>query len=188
MSRALNGIRVLDLSTPLAEAAGRLLADLGAEVIKIEAPGGCAARFIPPFAPNASPAPNTPAQSGAGAAGHSSPAADPEASLYWRIWGRGKRSVILDIEVTSDHARLLDLVDGADILIESSTPGEMDAKGLGYDALQKLNPALLYVSVTPFGQSGPHAKHPATDLTLSAAVGSSWTKPIASVYLRMAES
>ncbi|MEE8165145.1 MAG: CoA transferase [Myxococcota bacterium] len=162
MSRALNGIRVLDLSTPLAEATGRLLADLGAEVIKIEAPGGCASRFIAPYAP---------ADSGAGAAGTSGPGADPEASLYWRIWGRGKKSVILDIEDASDRPRLLALVEGADILIESSTPGEMDAKGLGYDALRELNRALLYVSVTPFGQTGPHAKHPATDLTLAAAGG-----------------
>ncbi len=160
MSRALDGIRVLDLSTPLAEATGRLLADLGAEVIKIEAPGGCAARFTPPFA-----------AADRGPAGASNPAADPEASLYWRFWGRGKKSVILDLEDASDHARLLALVAGADILIESSTPGEMDAKGLGYDALRELNPALLYVSVTPFGQTGPHAKHPATDLTLAAAGG-----------------
>lgn len=148
---ALNGIRVLDLSTPLAEATGRVLADLGAEVIKIEPPGGCASRFVAPFEDGRD--------------------GDPDGSLFWRAYGLGKRSVVLDLDAASDRARLLELVKGADIFIESSTPGTCDDLGLGYDALQALNPALLYVSVTPFGQTGPEAKSPATDLTLSAAGG-----------------
>ena len=156
MSRALDGIRVLDLSTALAEATGRILADLGAEVLKIEPPGGCEARFVPPFAAAAASAGDLP---------------DPEASLFWRMWGRGKRSLILDLDDAGDRDRLLQLVRGADILIESSTPGELDARGLGYRDLERLNPSLLYVSVTPFGQTGPYARHPATDLTLSAAGG-----------------
>jgi crotonobetainyl-CoA:carnitine CoA-transferase CaiB-like acyl-CoA transferase len=154
MSRALSGIRVIDLSTPMAEASGRLLADLGAEVIKIEKPGGCESRFVPPFS-----------------SGSSSAGVDPEASLYWRMWGRGKRSVVLDIDEPADRERLLELVRGADIVIESSTPGEMASRGLGYADLEKLNPMLLYLSVTPFGQTGPYSRHPATDLTLSAAGG-----------------
>ena len=88
MSRALDGIRVLDLSTPLGEATGRVLADLGAEVIKVEPPGGCGARFAPPFAtvPNAlHPRPEA-------------PDGDPETSLFWRAFGMGKRSVVLDLE------------------------------------------------------------------------------------------
>ena len=154
MSAALNGIRVIDLTTALAEATGRILADLGAEVIKVEPPGGCDARFTAPFKATPSGAPD-----------------DAEASLFWRMWGRGKKSLVLDIDSPADHARLLDLVRGADILIESSTPGTLADKGLGYEALATLNPALLYVSVTPFGQTGRYAKHPATDLTLSAAGG-----------------
>jgi crotonobetainyl-CoA:carnitine CoA-transferase CaiB-like acyl-CoA transferase len=161
MPRALEGIRVLDLSTPLAEITGRMLADLGAEVIKVEPPGGCEARFTPPFAtPPSADAPRP--EHGAG---------DPERSLFWRAYGLGKRSVVLDLDDPTDHARFLALVDTADILIESSTPGDMDARGLGYAALSGRNPMLLYVSVSPFGATGPYAQHPATDLTMSAAGG-----------------
>jgi crotonobetainyl-CoA:carnitine CoA-transferase CaiB-like acyl-CoA transferase len=148
---ALNGIRVLDLATPLAEAAGRVLADLGAEVIKIEPPGGCAARFAAPFEKGRE--------------------GDPEGSLFWRAFGQGKRSVVLDLEDEADRAKLVALVEGADILVESFAPGTLEGMGLGFEALQAVNPALLYVSVTPFGQTGPEAGSPATDLTLSAAGG-----------------
>ena len=151
---ALEGIRVLDLSTALAEATGRVFADLGAQVIKIEPPGGCDARYAAPFAK-----------------GVDSDSGDPEGSLFWRVWGRGKRSVELDIHDAGDRDRLLALVRTADVFIESFAPGELDALGLGPDALRAANPLLLYVSVTPFGATGPFAKHPATDLTLSAAGG-----------------
>ncbi len=159
---ALADLRVLDLSTPLAEATGRILADLGAEVIKVEPPGGCEARFAPPFlmAPSAPKSPRSEPPSG-----------DPEGSLFWRAWGQGKRSVVLDLDAGSDREKFLALVDTADILIESFTPGVMDAMGLGAAALRARNPMLLYVSVSPFGQTGPLAKAPATDLTLSAAGG-----------------
>jgi crotonobetainyl-CoA:carnitine CoA-transferase CaiB-like acyl-CoA transferase len=149
--RALEGLRVVDLATPLAEATGRVLADLGAEVVKVEPPGGCASRFTPPLA--------------VGAEG------DSEGSFFWQAWGLGKRSVMLDIDAEADRDQLLTLVRGADILVESFTPGEMERRGLGYAALRAENPALLYVSVSPFGQTGPAARQPATDLTLSAAGG-----------------
>jgi crotonobetainyl-CoA:carnitine CoA-transferase CaiB-like acyl-CoA transferase len=149
--RALDGIRVLDLATPAAESAGLVLADLGAEVIKIEPPGGCESRRTPPFAHGKE--------------------GDPEGSLYWRVYGLGKKSVVLDLELEGDRARFLELARSADVLIESFTPGTLDALGLGYEALRKENPALLYVSVTPFGQSGPEAASPASDLTLAAAGG-----------------
>jgi crotonobetainyl-CoA:carnitine CoA-transferase CaiB-like acyl-CoA transferase len=155
MTRSLEGIRVLDLSTPLAEATGRVLADLGAEVIKIEPPGGCEARFAPPFAGPRQECPH----------------GDPEASLFWRAFGLGKRSVVLDIDDATGRKRFLALVSGADILIESFTPGVMESKGLGAKTLCEQNPMLLYLSVSPFGQTGPYATHPATDLTLSAAGG-----------------
>jgi crotonobetainyl-CoA:carnitine CoA-transferase CaiB-like acyl-CoA transferase len=147
--RALEGILVLDLTTPLGEAAGRVFADLGAEVLKIEPPGGCAARFTAPFVE--------------GEAG------EPEGSLFWRAFGLGKKSVVLDLEAEADRERFLGLVRGADVLLESSTPGALDALGLGYEALSRVNPALLYVSITPYGQQGPLAKAPATDLTIAAA-------------------
>lgn len=152
--QSLEGIRVLDFSTPLGEAAGRVFSDLGAEVIKIEPPGGCESRFAPPFAK-----------------GFDRDSADPEASLFWRAWGLGKRSVVLDIEDAGDRTQAIELVRGADVLIESSTPGEMEALGLGAGAMRELNPSLIYLSISPFGQTGPCATHPATDLTISAAGG-----------------
>ncbi|MGH0031594.1 MAG: CaiB/BaiF CoA transferase family protein, partial [Myxococcota bacterium] len=147
----LEGIRVLDLAGPLAEATGRVLADLGAEVVKVEPPGGCASRFTAPFEDGRE--------------------GDADGSLFWRAWGLGKKSVVLDLHDAGDRERFLALADGADVLIESFTPGAMEALGLHADALLERNPALVYVSVTPFGQTGPEAKSPATDLTISAAGG-----------------
>ncbi|MEX0782645.1 MAG: CoA transferase [Dehalococcoidia bacterium] len=147
----LAGIRVLDLATDRAELAGRLLADLGADVIKVEPPGGSASRFLPPFV--------------AGNEG------DPEQSLYWAAVALGKQSVVLDLTEHGDRARLEQLVDTADILIESFDPGVMGELALGYDQLSQRNPALIYVSVTPYGQTGPHTYRPATELTLEAAGG-----------------
>ena len=149
--QALAGIRVLDLATPIAEAAGRVFADLGAEVIKLEPPGGCEARRVPPFA-----------RAEDGSAGH---------SLFWEAWGIGKRSVVLSLDDEAGRDQLRELARGADVLIESFTPGYMDQLGLGAEALHSHNPALIYVSVSPFGQTGPYATHPATDLTVAAAGG-----------------
>lgn len=147
----LQGVRVLDLATPRAELAGRLLADLGAEVIKIEPPGGAAARFYPPFE--------------RGREG------DPDRSLYWAAVAMGKRSVVLDIEDPADRRTLRELAANADILVESFDAGFLASRGLGYEDLCPLNPGLIYVSVTPFGQDGPLANQPATDLTIEAAGG-----------------
>jgi crotonobetainyl-CoA:carnitine CoA-transferase CaiB-like acyl-CoA transferase len=150
-SGPLQGIRVLDLTGPLAEATGRVLADLGAEVLKIEPPGGCASRFLPPFVDGRD--------------------GDPDGSLFWAAWGHGKRSIVLDLAAEPDRNRFVDLVRGADVLVESARPGELEALGLGPAALAALNPTLVHTSVTPFGRSGPEATSPATDLTLSAAGG-----------------
>lgn len=147
----LAGIRVLDLATERAELAGRILAELGAEVLKIEPPGGAAARFLPPFV--------------AGREG------DPEESLYWAAVGLGKRSATLDVDNPADRAKLESLVAGADVFVESFDPGVMEQLGLGYRQLRALNPALIYVSVTPYGQDGPLAARPATELTVEAAGG-----------------
>lgn len=134
----LTGIRVVDLSTPLGEMAGRVLADLGAEVFKVEPPGGAGLR---------------------------------QQALQWAAWTQGKKSVVLDIESAADHGALLDLVAGADILIESWRPGEAERRGLGYPLLARRNPSLIYLSISPFGQDGPRALRPAGDLTLQASGG-----------------
>jgi crotonobetainyl-CoA:carnitine CoA-transferase CaiB-like acyl-CoA transferase len=148
---ALEGVRVLDLTTAMGEAAGRVFADLGAEVIKIEPPGGCEARHAPPFARDAS--------------------GEPTQSLFWEAWGIGKRSVVLSIEEEADRDTLRELARGADVLLESFVPGFLADLGLGAEELAALNPRLIYVSISPFGQTGPFAKHPATDLTVAAAGG-----------------
>ena len=147
MSGPLEGIRVIDLANERAELAGRLLADLGAEVIAVEPPGGSASRRLPPFDERTGE------------------------SLYWATVALGKRSVTLDIHNAGDRARLRTLLLGADVFIESFDPGTLTQLGLGYDIIPDLNPSLVYTSVTPYGQRGPSALTPATDLTLEAAGG-----------------
>ena len=144
-------MRVIDLATTRAELAGRQLADLGAEVIKVEPPEGAEARRMPPFEDGRED--------------------DPDGSLYWATVGLGKRSVVLDLELESDRERLRALAASADIFIESFDPGTLDAIGLGQQALREANPGLVYVSVTPYGQTGPDAHSPSSDLTLQAAGG-----------------
>jgi crotonobetainyl-CoA:carnitine CoA-transferase CaiB-like acyl-CoA transferase len=146
----LSGIRVLDLTTPRGELAGRMLADLGAEVLKIEPPGGSPTRTLAPF--------------------DERPGSDRR-SLYWAALGLGKHSVVLDLEDERGREAVRDLARRADILLESFDPGTTAALGLDYATLGRLNPRLIYVSITPYGQQGPKSRWPATDLTLEAAGG-----------------
>ncbi len=148
----LDGLLVADFSTTRAELAGRLLAELGARVIKIEPPAGAQARTLPPF-------------------DASMPPDNPDRSLYWASVGGGKQSVVADIESAEGRASLAGLLTQADFLIESFNPGEMARLGLSYADMAKLNPRIIYASVTPYGQDGPDARSPATDLTLEAAGG-----------------
>ena len=140
--------RVLDLTSQHGTLCGQVLGDLGADVIQIEPPGGATGRRIGPFAGGQE---------------------DPEASLYWWGHARGKRSIELDID--QDRAIFLQLVARADILIEAEPVGTMADRGIDYAALSQENPALIVVSMTPFGSTGPKAHWHATDLTLMAAAG-----------------
>ncbi|MCY3558960.1 MAG: CoA transferase [Chloroflexi bacterium] len=144
----LQGVRVLDLATPRAEMTGRVLADMGAEVIKVEPPAGADARRLPPFSDS-----------------------EPGRSLYWAQMGLGKRSVVIDLDSAPGRDEFRSLLATADVLIESFDPGTMASLGLGYDDVKNELPDLIYVSVTPYGQDGPHADRPATDLTLESAGG-----------------
>ena len=144
----LDGIRVLDLATSRAEMAGRVLADMGAEVIKVEPPGGSPSRRLPPFSDK-----------------------DSARSLYWAAMGFGKRSVVIDLDDEAGRADFRALLATADALIESFDPGVMAEWGLSYDDVKDEHPELIYVSVTPYGQDGPHANRPATDLTIESAGG-----------------
>lgn len=145
----LSGYRVLDLSDHRGQLAGQILADLGAEVILVEPPGGSPARAEGPFV-----------------AGHER---DGARSLWFWAYNRGKRSVVLDLDSPAGRDELRRLARHADVLIESADPGAMAARGLGPDDLARDNPALVYTSITPFGQTGPKAGWAATDLTVVAA-------------------
>jgi crotonobetainyl-CoA:carnitine CoA-transferase CaiB-like acyl-CoA transferase len=147
----LDDVRVIDLTQ---HAAGpfctRLLADYGAEVIKVERPGGDPARAMPPFFQD-----------------------EPglERSGLFLFLNTNKQSVVLDLETAEGRARLLDLVAGAEVLVENYRPGTLDALGLGYEALRAVNPRLVMTSITNFGQTGPYRDFEATDITLYAMGG-----------------
>ena len=146
----LSPYRILDLTDERGDLAGHMLAGLGADVIAIEPPGGSTARRCGPFADDSE---------------------DPERSLRHWSYNRGKRSVVLDLDTTIGQDELKKLAKGADVLIESGSPGELAARGLGHEDLRALNPALVYVSISPFGQDGPKAGWAASDITLLAAGG-----------------
>ena len=118
-----------------------MLADLGADVIKVEPPGGSATRGVGPFVDGEK---------------------GPERSLFWASYCANKRGVTLDLESEAGAARLRSLAATADIILESFRPGYMAKLGLGYDDLSADNPALVYTSITPFGQSGPYSQYLAT--------------------------
>ncbi len=146
----LSPYRVLDLTDEWGLLCGQILADLGADVIAVEPPGGSPARRLGPFAGGE---------------------ADRERSLHWWAYARNKRSIALDLQTEAGRSELRDLARGADFLIESAPPGELGALGLGHADLETVNPALVYVSITPYGQGGPKASWAATDLTVWAAGG-----------------
>ncbi|MCC6382586.1 MAG: CoA transferase [Dehalococcoidia bacterium] len=150
MPGALAPYRVLDLTDERGLTCGLLLADLGAEVIAVEPPGGSLARRLGPRA-------------------HGSD--DPESSLWWWAYARGRRSVVADLETEAGRERLRSLVRDADVLVESFPPGHLAAHGLGYEDLAAVNPRLVVVSITPFGQTGPKARWAASDLTVMASSG-----------------
>ena len=146
----LSPYRVLDLTDARAELGPLILAGLGADVIKVEPPGGSASRREPPL-----------------------DAALPAGlqSSRFHALNRGKRSVVLDLTGSAGRADFSRLVGSAAFLFENAAPGAMAARGLGFEALRTISPRLVYVAVTPFGQDGPYAHHLATDLTLAAMGG-----------------
>ena len=142
--------RVLDLTDHRGLLAGRMLAQLGADVIQVEPPGGSRARAVGPFDDDAPP---------------------EHRSLYWAAFAAGKRGITCDLDQPRGRALLLQLVASADFLIESEDPGTMAARGLDHAALRAANPALIHVSITPFGSAGPKADWADSDLVLWAAGG-----------------
>lgn len=143
----LQGIRVLDFTRVLAGPAASLaLADLGAEVIKIEPPGsGDETRTFPPHR-------------------------DGE-SHYFLSVNRGKKSIVIDLKTEAGVALARNLAAKCDVLIENYRPGVMDRLGLGYEALSKLNPRLIYCAISGFGMTGPLRDRPSFDIVLQAMSG-----------------
>src|SRR4030043_1302702 len=122
--------RALDLTDEKGFICGKVLADLGADVVKIERPGGDTARSIGPFYHDI---------------------ADPEKSLYWFAFNAGKRGVTLDIETSDGREIFKKLVKKADVVIESFKPGYLDGLVLGYSELIRINPGVILTSISGFG-------------------------------------
>jgi len=143
----LSPYRVLDLADEKGSFCGKLMGDMGADVIKIEKPGGDSARNIGPFYHDE---------------------VDPEKSLYWYSMNTSKRGITLDIDKPEGADIFKKLVATADFVVESFPPGHMDKLGLGYSDLEKLNPGIIMVSVTPFGQTGPFKDFKGPDIVMWA--------------------
>ena len=146
----LSPYRVLDLTDDRGLLCGKMLADLGADVIQVEPPQGNAARRLGPFANDD---------------------VRPENSLFWWAYAANKRSITLDIETVDGCILLRRLAKQADFLIESFPPGYLADLGLAFSDLKELNPALVMVSITAFGQDGPYANYQATDIVGMALGG-----------------
>ena len=151
-SAPLTGLRALDLTGELGWLLGRILADVGVEVQKLDPPGGDLGRHLAPLIEGPS----------------------GTASAAWVAYNMGKSRLDLDLGTAQGRARFLDLVDEADFVLESEEPGKLDSLGIGWDVLHERNPALILTSVTPYGQSGPLSGAPASDLELMSSGGAVW--------------
>jgi crotonobetainyl-CoA:carnitine CoA-transferase CaiB-like acyl-CoA transferase len=148
-AKPLDGFRVLDFTQNVAgPLAGQVLADLGAEVIKIEAPGGEAARHITAVLPGR-----------------------PPLATYFLPNNRGKKSVAVDLRTEGAKQQILRLADTADVVLEGFRPGVMEKMGLGPDDLRARNPRLIYARLSAFGGNGPHSSRPGVDLMVAAEAG-----------------
>jgi crotonobetainyl-CoA:carnitine CoA-transferase CaiB-like acyl-CoA transferase len=138
--RPLLGIRVLDLADEKGELCGRLLADLGADVIRVEPPGGAVSRRLPPFA------------------------GDDRTSLYFALRNAGKRGATVDLHDATEREHLAERAGDADVLVESAAPGALAAQGLAPEDLVRRHPGLVVVSISDFGQTGPYRDYLGTDM------------------------
>jgi len=149
----LTGIRVLELASEPIALAGKLLADMGAEVILVEPPGGCSTRRYPPFVDD---------QFG------------PDRSLYFMHYNTSKRSLVIDLEQAAGVSQFRELLSSADILIEAEPLQRLSKMGLSATELENLNPELIYAAMTSYGQDDPRSALPFTDLTVLAGGGPVW--------------
>ncbi|HWO94122.1 MAG TPA: CoA transferase, partial [Dehalococcoidia bacterium] len=146
----LRNVRVLDLTTERGAYATKLLADLGADVIRVEPPAGDSMRDLPPFLDDER---------------------HRDRSLTHWFYNSGKRSIIADLHVESDRDVVRRIAGRVDILVESHDVGSLASLGLGHDDMLAANDRLIYVSITPFGQQGPWRDYRADDFVLCALGG-----------------
>ncbi len=146
----LGDIRVLDLTGEAGVYCTKLLADLGADVLRIEPPGGHPMRRLGPFV-------------------HDEP--NPEKSLYWFHFNTSKRAITLELANADGREIFKRLVKTADVLVETFPPGYLEKIGLGYPSLKELNPGLIQTSITPFGQTGPYRDFLGPDIVAQAMGG-----------------
>jgi benzylsuccinate CoA-transferase BbsE subunit len=146
----LSPYRILDLTDSHGLICGKFLCDLGAEVIKVERPGGDPARDIGPFFHEIR---------------------DPEKSLYWLSLNTGKKGITLDLEKSKSRIIFKELVKRADVVLESYPPGYLKSLGLGFEDLGRVNPEIILTSISPFGDSGPYGGYKDSDLVLWALSG-----------------
>ena len=151
---ALHGLRVVELAREPIALAGKLLGDMGADVILVEPPGGDPSRRYPPFLDDL-------------------PGEDR--SLYWLHYHTSKRDIVLDLDDRGGRERFQALIATADVLLEAEPRRRLGALGLDYDDLAAIKPDLIHVSVTPYGRNDPKSDLPQTDLTLMAASGPPWS-------------
>jgi crotonobetainyl-CoA:carnitine CoA-transferase CaiB-like acyl-CoA transferase len=142
-------IRILDLTEGGCMLGGRLLGDLGADVIKIEPPGGSNSRIWPFYGNEES----------------------PDKSIFWYAYNANKRGITLDIRKPEGQELLKRLVKTADVILESCEPGYMSSLNIGYADLCRVKPDIIYTAITPFGQEGPKAHYKASALTVWASGG-----------------
>lgn len=146
----LEGIRILDLSTEPGLYCGKLLADIGADCIKVEPPGGDNARGLGPFFHDE---------------------VGRETSLTYWYFNTNKRFVTCNIDEHDGQHLFRELVKSADVVLESFTPGHMESRGIGYEQLKALKPDLVYISISPFGLDGPHRDWKTADIVTLAMAG-----------------
>lgn len=149
-SELLKGFRMLDLTDEKGALAGKIFADMGVEVIKVESPRGCSTRTIPPFLEDL-------------------PGADR--SLYAIAYHAGKKSVTANLDSSGGREIVAALAAKSDFIVESYDRGYLDSIGLGYAALTENNPRLIYTSITPFGDTGPARDYKWADIISWAAGG-----------------
>jgi crotonobetainyl-CoA:carnitine CoA-transferase CaiB-like acyl-CoA transferase len=146
----LTGVRVLELADETGQFCGKLLGDLGADVVKIEPPGGELCRRIGPFVDDIP---------------------HPERSLSFWYYNTSKRGITLDVTTAAGCALFRRLAATADVALETFRPGHLSSLGCDYEALSRLNPSLIQCSLTPFGQTGPWRDYLSSDLLHMAAGG-----------------